>query len=357
MKATKVLLTGDRPTGNLHIGHYIGSLRQRVEMQNSGNYEPYILIADAQALTDNADNPEKVRTNIIEVCLDYLGVGIDPTKSTIGIQSHIYPLTELTFYYMNLVTLARLQRNPTVKAEMKQKNYGANVPVGFLTYPISQAADITAFNAQVVPVGEDQLPVIEQTCEIVNSFNRIYGETLVTPKAILDSNTACRRLVGLDGNAKMSKSLGNTINLKDEPDVIKQKVMSMYTDPNHIRIEDAGKVEGNTVFAYLDAFSTDLQIEALSEYKTLDEMKEHYRKGGLGDVKIKKILNEILQTTLTPIRERRKQFENDKSYVMEILKQGSDKMLQIALNTLNRVKTNMGINYFNDNSFFENYLK
>lgn len=351
----KVLLTGDRPTGNLHIGHYIGSLHQRVEMQNSNLYEPYILIADAQAFTDNADNPEKIRSNIIEVCLDYLGVGIDPNKSSIGIQSYIYPLTELTTYYMNLVTLARLQRNPTVKSEMKQKKYGANVPIGFLAYPISQAADITAFNAEVVPVGDDQLPVIEQTREIVNAFNRIYGDTLTMPKAILEQNIACQRLVGLDGNAKMSKSLGNTINLKDDADTIKQKVMSMYTDPNHIHIEDPGQVEGNTVFAYLDAFATDKQINELSEYSTLNEMKEHYKQGGLGDVKIKKVLNEILQELLSPIRKRRKLYENDRSQVMQILKNGSDKMLNVALQTLDKVRTNMGINYFKDKSFIDKY--
>ena len=351
----KILLTGDRPTGNLHIGHYIGSLHQRVQMQNSGNYEPYILIADVQALTDNADNPEKIRASIIEVCLDYLGVGIDPQISTIGVQSHIYPLTELTTYFLNLVTLARLQRNPTVKAEMKQKNYGANVPVGFLTYPISQAADITAFNADVVPVGEDQLPVIEQTCEIVNAFNRIYGQTLTMPKAILETNKACHRLVGIDGNAKMSKSLGNTINLKDDADTIKQKVMNMYTDPNHIHIEDPGQVEGNTVFAYLDAFATDDQISQLSEYSSLNEMKEHYKHGGLGDVKIKKILNEILQQLLKPIREKRQVFEKDRTQVMQILKQGSEKMLEVASKTLDRVKTSMGINYFTDKTFTDKY--
>ncbi len=355
MNNKKIILTGDRPTGNLHIGHFIGSLRKRVELQNSGNYEPYILIADVQALTDNSDNPEKIRSNIIEVCLDYLGVGLDPNKSTIGIQSYIYPLTELTVYYMNLVTLARLQRNPTVKSEMKQKKYGANVPVGFLTYPISQAADITAFNAEVVPVGEDQLPVIEQTCEIVNAFNRIYGETLTMPKAMLEQNKVCQRLVGIDGNAKMSKSLGNTINLKDDSDTIKQKVMSMYTDPNHIHIEDPGQVEGNTVFTYLDAFATDEQIKALSEYSTLQEMKEHYKRGGLGDVKIKKILNEILQQILSPIRERRKIYENDRSQVMKILKDGSEKMLTVALQTLDNVRTKMGINYFKDKSFIDKY--
>ena len=356
METKKILLTGDRPTGNLHIGHYLGSLHKRVEMQNSGKYQPYILIADAQALTDNADNPEKIRANIIEVCIDYLSVGIDPTKSTIGIQSYIYPLTELSFYYMNLVTLARLQRNPTVKAEMKQKNYGANVPVGFLTYPISQAADITAFNAEVVPVGNDQLPVIEQTCEIVNSFNRVYGETLTMPKAVLEENTTRHRLIGIDGNAKMSKSLGNTINLKDEPDVIKQKVMSMYTDPNHIHIEDPGQVEGNVVFTYLDAFSNDEQIASLTEYKTLNEMKEHYKKGGLGDVKIKKVLNEVLQQLLAPFRDKRKIYENDKGQVMQILKSGSDKMLQVAQSTLDNVRTKMGINYFNDQNFTNKYL-
>lgn len=346
-------LTGDRPTGCLHIGHYVGSLRKRVELQNSGKYEPFILIADAQALTDNADNPEKIRNNLLEVCADYLAVGIDPSISTIGIQSHIYPLTELTFYFMNLVTLARLQRNPTVKAEMKQKGYGANVPAGFLTYPISQTADITAFNADIVPVGEDQLPVIEQGREIVTAFNRIYGETLVMPKAVLDTQTKCHRLPGLDGNGKMSKSLGNTINLKDDSDTVKQKIMSMYTDPNHIHVTDPGKIEGNMVFTYLDAFATDEQIAQISEYKTITEIKEHYKRGGLGDVKIKKILIEIMQNILTPIRERRAIYANDKSQLMDILKQGSNKMLEIAQTTVTRVKQAMGIDYFNDATFIK----
>ena len=346
-------LTGERPTGCLHIGHYIGALRQRVEMQNSGKYEPFILIADAQALTDNADNPEKIRASLLEVCADNLAVGIDPNISTIGVQSHIYPLTELTFYYMNLVTLARLQRNPTVKAEMKQKGYGANVPAGFLTYPVSQTADITAFDADIVPVGEDQLPVIEQGREIVSAFNRIYGETLVMPKAVLDTATKCHRLPGLDGNGKMSKSLGNTINLKDDSDTVVQKIMSMYTDPDHIHVNDPGKIEGNMVFTYLDAFANDAQIAQISEYKTIDEIKEHYRRGGLGDVKIKRILIEVMQSILTPIREKRAIYENDKAQLMDILKRGSDKMLEIAQSTLTRVKHAMGIDYFNDTTFLK----
>lgn len=346
-------LTGDRPTGCLHIGHYVGSLKQRVELQNSGNYEPYILIADAQALTDNADNPEKIRANLLEVCADYLAVGIDPSISTIGIQSHIYPLTELSFYFMNLVTLARLQRNPTVKSEMKQKGFGTNVPAGFLTYPISQTADITAFDADIVPVGDDQLPVIEQGREIVATFNRIYGETLVMPKAVLSSSTKCHRLAGLDGNAKMSKSLGNTINLKDDSDTVKQKIMSMYTDPNHIHVTDPGKVEGNMVFAYLDVFATNEQIAQISEYQTIDEIKEHYRRGGLGDVKIKKLLNEVMQNLLTPIREKRVIYENDKAQMLDILKRGSDKMIEVAQGTLTRVKRAMGIDYFNDATFIK----
>ena len=308
-----IILTGDRPTGKLHLGHYVGSLKNRVIMQNKGDFDKmYVMIADAQALTDNFNNPDKVRDNIIEVALDYLSCGIDPNKVTIFVQSHVEQLTELMFYYMNLVTLSRLERNPTVKAEIKQKEFGASIPVGFLTYPISQAADITLFNANIVPVGEDQLPMLEQTREIVRTFNNYYSEVLVEPKAVIPDNKICSRLPGLDGKAKMSKSLGNCIYLSDSEKDVKSKVMSMFTDPNHIQITDPGKVEGNTVFTYLDAFCTDDDFsEFLPDYKNLDELKDHYRRGGLGDVKIKKFLNNILQKELSPIREKRKHYEQN----------------------------------------------
>ena len=310
---SKIILTGDRPTGKLHLGHYVGSLKRRVELQNSGEFEKiFIMIADAQALTDNADNPEKVRQNIIEVALDYLSVGIDPAKSNIFIQSQISQLTELTFYYMNLVTVSRLQRNPTVKSENQMRNFEASIPVGFFCYPISQAADITAFKATTVPVGEDQEPMIEQTREIVRKFNSVYGETLVEPEILLPQNQACLRLPGTDGKAKMSKSLGNCIYLSDSADDVKNKVRGMYTDPNHIKVSDPGKIEGNTVFTYLDAFCTDEDFALfLPEYNNLDELKEHYKRGGLGDVKVKKLLTEVLNKELEPIRNRRHEYEKD----------------------------------------------
>ena len=342
----QIILTGDRPTGRLHLGHYVGSLRRRVELQNSGEFdEIYIMIADAQALTDNADNPEKVRRNILEVALDYMSVGLDPTKSTMFIQSQIPALFELTTYYMNLVTVSRLQRNPTIKSEIKMRGFETSIPAGFLNYPISQAADITAFDATCVPVGEDQLPMLEQTKEIVHSFNRIYGETLVNPKILLPDNDVCLRLPGTDGKAKMSKSLGNCIYLADTPEDIKKKVMSMYTDPNHLKVSDPGTVEGNTVFTYLDAFATDEHFEKfLPEYKNLDELKAHYRRGGLGDVKIKRFLNAVLEDILTPIRARRKELEAD----MKVLEEGCEKANLKANATLKRAKDAMKINYFDD---------
>lgn len=344
----KVILTGDRPTGRLHIGHYVGSLRERVRLQNSGNFdEIYIMIADAQALTDNAEHPEKVRNNIIEVALDYLACGIDPEKSSIFIQSSVPELTELSFYYMNLVTLSRLQRNPTVKSEIKMRDFEMSIPVGFLTYPISQAADITAFEATTVPAGEDQEPMLEQCKEIVRKFNSVYGETLVEPEILLPQNKQCCRLPGTDGKAKMSKSLGNCIYLSDTPDEIKTKVMSMFTDPDHLRIEDPGKVEGNTVFAYLDAFATDEHFaEFLPDYKNLDELKDHYRRGGLGDVKIKKFLIKVLQSELKPIYERRLELAKDKDAVYEILKKGTQKAKAKAAQTLAKVRHAMQIDYF-----------
>lgn len=344
----KVILTGDRPTGRLHIGHYVGSLRERVRLQNSGNFdEIYIMIADAQALTDNAEHPEKVRNNIIEVALDYLACGIDPEKSSIFIQSSVPELTELSFYYMNLVTLSRLQRNPTVKSEIKMRDFEMSIPVGFLTYPISQAADITAFEATTVPAGEDQEPMIEQCKEIVRKFNSIYGDTLVEPEILLPQNKQCCRLPGTDGKAKMSKSLGNCIYLSDTPDEIKTKVMSMFTDPDHLRIEDPGKVEGNTVFAYLDAFATDEHFaEFLPDYKNLDELKDHYRRGGLGDVKIKKFLIKVLQSELKPIYERRLELAKDTDAVYEILKKGTQKAKAKAAQTLAKVRHAMQIDYF-----------
>lgn len=344
----KIILTGDRPTGRLHIGHYVGSLRERVRLQNSGEFdEIYIMIADAQALTDNAEHPEKVRNNIIEVALDYLACGIDPEKSSIFIQSSVPELTELSFYYMNLVTLSRLQRNPTVKSEIKMRDFEMSIPVGFLTYPISQAADITAFEATTVPAGEDQEPMIEQSKEIVRKFNSIYGDTLVEPEILLPQNKQCCRLPGTDGKAKMSKSLGNCIYLSDTPDEIKTKVMSMFTDPDHLRIEDPGKVEGNTVFAYLDAFATDDHFaEFLPDYKNLDELKDHYRRGGLGDVKIKKFLIKVLQTELKPIYDRRLELAKDTDAVYEILRKGTQNAQAKAAQTLAKVRHSMQIDYF-----------
>ncbi|GLB30457.1 tryptophan--tRNA ligase [Lacrimispora amygdalina] len=346
----KIILTGDRPTGKLHIGHYVGSLRRRVELQNSGEFdEIFIMIADAQALTDNADNPEKVRQNIIEVALDYLACGLDPSKSTLFIQSQIPQLTELSFYYMNLVTVSRLQRNPTVKSEIAMRNFETSIPVGFFTYPISQAADITAFKATTVPVGEDQEPMIEQTREIVRKFNSVYGDVLVEPDILLPDNQACLRLPGTDGKAKMSKSLGNCIYLSDSEDEVKKKVMSMYTDPNHLMVSDPGKVEGNTVFTYLDAFCREEDFkEYLPDYKNLDELKEHYQRGGLGDVKVKRFLNSVLQAELEPIRKKRKEYEADIPYVYQILKEGSRKAEAVAADTLKEVKEAMKINYFDD---------
>lgn len=347
---SKIILTGDRPTGRLHVGHYVGSLRQRVQLQNSGAYDKvYIMIADAQALTDNAEHPEKVRKNIIEVALDYLACGLDPAKSTLFIQSMVPQLTELTFYYMNLVTVSRLQRNPTVKNEIKMRNFEASIPTGFFCYPISQAADITAFRATVVPVGEDQLPMLEQCKEIVHKFNSVYGETLVDPDIMLPQNDACLRLPGIDGKAKMSKSLGNCIYLSDEPEDIKKKVMSMYTDPDHVRVEDPGKIEGNTVFTYLDAFSTEEHFaNFLPDYANLDELKAHYQRGGLGDVKVKKFLNNVLQDVLAPIRERRHYWEQRIPEVYEILRAGSKEAEAAAAATLHDVREAMRINYFDD---------
>ena len=347
---SKIILTGDRPTGRLHVGHYVGSLRQRVQLQNSGAYDKvYIMIADAQALTDNAEHPEKVRKNIIEVALDYLACGLDPAKSTLFIQSMVPQLTELTFYYMNLVTVSRLQRNPTVKNEIKMRNFEASIPTGFFCYPISQAADITAFRATVVPVGEDQLPMLEQCKEIVHKFNSVYGETLVDPDIMLPQNDACLRLPGIDGKAKMSKSLGNCIYLSDEPEDIKKKVMSMYTDPDQVRVEDPGKIEGNTVFTYLDAFSTEEHFaKFLPDYANLDELKAHYKRGGLGDVKVKKFLNNVLQDVLEPIRERRHYWEQRIPEVYEILRAGSKEAEAAAAATLHDVREAMRINYFDD---------
>ena len=347
---SKIILTGDRPTGRLHLGHYVGSLKRRVELQNSGEYDKiYIMIADAQALTDNADNPEKIRQNIIEVALDYLSVGIDPAKTDIFIQSQIPQLTELTFYYMNLVTVSRLQRNPTVKSEIVMRNFETSIPVGFFTYPISQASDITAFKATTVPAGEDQEPMIEQAREIVRKFNSIYGETLVEPSILLPHNKACLRLPGTDGKAKMSKSLGNCIYLSDKPEDVKKKVMSMYTDPDHIRVEDPGKIEGNTVFTYLDAFCSDEDFaEFLPDYSCLDELKEHYQKGGLGDVKVKKFLLNVINKELEPIRQRRHEYEKDIPEVYNILQRGTKSAYAAAQETLDEVKASMRINYFDD---------
>lgn len=346
----KVILTGDRPTGKLHIGHYVGSLKRRIELQNTGEYDDiFIMIADAQALTDNADNPEKVRQNIVEVALDYLACGLNPDVSTMFIQSMVPELTELSFYYMNLVTVSRLQRNPTVKSEIAMRNFEASIPVGFFTYPISQAADITAFKATVVPVGEDQMPMLEQAREIVHKFNSIYGEALVEPNIMLPDNKACLRLPGTDGKAKMSKSLNNCIYLSDSAKEIKTKVMSMYTDENHLRVEDPGRVEGNPVFIYLEAFcKPEYFAEFLPEYQNLKELEDHYTRGGLGDVKVKKFLNNVMQTELAPIRERRSEWEKNIPDVFDILKAGSEKAEQVAAQTLRDVKNAMKINYFED---------
>lgn len=351
----QIILTGDRPTGRLHVGHYVGSLKERVKLQNSGNYdEIYIMIADAQALTDNAEHPEKVRQNIMQVALDYLACGLDPEKSTIFIQSMIPELTELTFYYMNLVTVSRVQRNPTVKAEIQMRNFEASIPVGFFCYPISQAADITAFRATSVPVGEDQMPMIEQCKEIVHKFNSVYGETLTEPKIVLPSNQACLRLPGIDGKAKMSKSLGNCIYLSDESEDIRTKIMSMFTDPNHIRVQDPGKVEGNPVFIYLDAFCRPEHFEEfLPDYNNLDELKAHYQRGGLGDVKVKKFLNNVIQSELGPIRNRRKMWEKNLPDVYDILKKGSVAARETAAKTLDDVRHSMRIDYFTDDNLLK----
>ena len=352
---SKIILTGDRPTGRLHVGHYVGSLKERVRLQNSGLYdEVYIMIADAQALTDNAEHPEKVRQNIIQVALDYLACGINPEKATIFIQSMVPELTELTFYYMNLVTVSRVQRNPTVKAEIQQKNFESSIPVGFFCYPISQAADITAFRATTVPAGEDQMPMIEQCKEIVHKFNSVYGETLTEPEIVLPTNQACLRLPGIDGKAKMSKSLGNCIYLSDEADEVKKKVMSMFTDPNHLRVQDPGNVDGNPVFIYLDAFcKPEYFPEFLPDYQNLDELKDHYKRGGLGDVKVKKFLNNVLQAELGPIRERRKMWEQRIPDVYDILREGSKVAEAKAAETLKDVKASMRINYFDDDSLIQ----
>lgn len=354
----KIILTGDRPTGKLHVGHYVGSLKRRVELQNSGEYEKiFIMIADAQALTDNADNPEKIRQNIIEVALDYLACGLDPKKSTILIQSQIPELCELSFYYMNLVTVSRLQRNPTVKSEIQMRNFETTIPVGFFTYPISQASDITAFKATTVPAGEDQMPMVEQTKEIVHKFNSVYGDTLVEPNILLPQNQVCLRLPGIDGKAKMSKSLGNCIYLSEESDEIKKKVMSMFTDPDHLKIDDPGKIEGNTVFTYLDAFSKKEQFERyLPDYNNLDELKDHYKRGGLGDVKVKKFLNNVLQEELEPIRNRRKELQKDIPYIYEVLKQGSENAREVAAKTLDEVRSAMKINYFTDSELINSQI-
>ena len=355
----KIILTGDRPTGRLHLGHYVGSLKRRVELQNSGAYDKvFIMIADAQALTDNADNPEKIRENIIEVALDYLSCGLDPAKSTLFIQSQVPELTELTFFYMNLVTVSRLQRNPTVKAEIQLRNFEASIPAGFLTYPVSQTADITAFKATDVPVGEDPLPMLEQAREIVRRFNMTYGETLVEPEALIPQNQVCCRLPGTDGKAKMSKSLGNCIYLSDTETEVKQKVMSMFTDPNHLKVSDPGSLEGNAVFTYLDAFCRDEHFaQFLPEYQNLDELKAHYQRGGLGDVKVKKLLNNILQAELAPIRARRAQWQQDIPGVYEILRKGSEAARETAAQTLAEVKRAMRINYFEDGALIQSHVE
>ena len=355
----KIILTGDRPTGRLHVGHYVGSLKRRVELQNSGEYDKiYIMIADAQALTDNADNPEKVRQNIIEVALDYLSCGLDPEKSVLFIQSQVPALTELTCYYMNLVTVSRLQRNPTVKAEIQMRNFETSIPVGFFTYPISQASDITAFNATTVPVGEDQLPMIEQTREIVRKFNSVYDEVLVEPEALIPESEVCCRLPGTDGKAKMSKSLNNCIYLSDTAEEVQKKIMGMFTDPNHLKVSDPGCVEGNAVFTYLDAFCRDDHFEKFwPEYANLDELKAHYRRGGLGDVKVKRFLNNIMQEELEPIRVRRKELEKHIPEIYEILRKGSMEAAKVAAQTLEEVKRAMKINYFEDAQLIEEQAK
>lgn len=359
MSKEKIILTGDRPTGRLHIGHYVGSLRRRVELQNSGLYDKiFVFIADAQALTDNVDNPEKVRQNVIEVALDYLACGLDPAKSTIFIQSQIAELCELSFYFMNMVTVSRLQRNPTVKAEIQLRNFDASIPVGFFTYPISQTADIAAFKATTVPVGEDQEPMLEQAREIVRRFNYIYGETLVEPEILLPDNAACLRLPGTDGKAKMSKSLGNCIYLSDSADEVQKKVKGMYTDPDHLRVQDPGKVEGNPVFTYLDAFCRPEHFGLyLPEYPNLDELKAHYQRGGLGDMKVKGFLNSIMQETLEPIRNRRKEFEKDIPAIYDMLKKGCDAAREVAAATLDDVRKAMKINYFDDAELIEEQVK
>lgn len=349
MGEKQIILTGDRPTGKLHLGHYVGSLRNRVAMQESGKYLPYILISDLQALTDNARNPEKIRRNLIEVALDYLAVGIDPQKSVIFVQSQVPELSELTMYYLNLVTLSRLQRNPTIKTEIKERGLQKSIPIGFLTYPVSQAADITAFDAKFVPGGEDQEPILEQDREIVRAFNSIYGETLVEPYLITPNKDICKRLPGTDGKNKMSKSLNNCIYLSDEPDVIQKKVMSMFTDPNHLRENDPGNVENNVVFKYLEALSTEEHfVMYLPEYKNLNELKKHYRKGGLGDIRIKKFLNSVIQETLAPIREKRHYYEQHIDYVYDMLEKGSKIAQQKATEVLKRVRRSIGIEYFED---------
>lgn len=359
MSKEKIILTGDRPTGRLHIGHYVGSLRRRVELQNSGLYDKiFVFIADAQALTDNVDNPEKVRQNVIEVALDYLACGLDPAKSTIFIQSQIAELCELSFYFMNMVTVSRLQRNPTVKAEIQLRNFDASIPVGFFTYPISQTADIAAFKATTVPVGEDQEPMLEQAREIVRRFNYIYGETLVEPEILLPENAACLRLPGTDGKAKMSKSLGNCIYLSDSADEVQKKVKGMYTDPDHLRVQDPGKVEGNPVFTYLDAFCRPEHFGLyLPEYPNLDELKAHYQRGGLGDMKVKGFLNSIMQETLEPIRNRRKEFEKDIPAIYDMLKKGCDAARKVAAATLDDVRKAMKINYFDDAELIAEQVK
>ena len=350
MGKEKIILTADRPTGKLHIGHYVGSLKRRVELQNSNLYDKiFIMIADAQALTDNAENPEKVRQNIIEVALDYLACGIDPAKSTVFIQSQIPELCELSFYYMNLVTVSRLQRNPTVKTEIQMRNFATSIPVGFFTYPISQAADITAFKATTVPVGEDQEPMLEQTREIVRKFNAVYGETLIEPEILLPDNSACLRLPGTDGKAKMSKSLNNCIYLSESAEDLQKKIMGMFTDPGHIHVQDPGKIEGNTVFTYLDAFCKPEHFaQYLPDYPNLDELKAHYQRGGLGDVKVKRFLNSIMQEELEPIRTRRKEFEKDIPAIYDMLKKGSKAAREVAADTLSDVRKAMKINYFED---------
>jgi tryptophanyl-tRNA synthetase len=353
----KIILTGDRPTGKLHIGHYVGSLRNRVELQNSGEYDKiYIMIADSQALTDNFDNPAKIHDNLLQVALDDLAAGLDPKKITLFIQSEVPELTEMTFYFMNLVTLSRLERNPTVKNEIQLRGFNNSIPVGFLNYPVSQTSDIVAFRATTVPVGEDQEPMLEQAREIVRRFNMIYGETLVEPEILLPKNKASMRLPGTDGKNKMSKSIGNCIYLADDPDTIREKVMSMYTDPDHLRVEDPGKIEGNTVFTYLDAFCRPEHFqEFLPDYENLDELKAHYQRGGLGDVKVKRFLNDVMQETLRPIRERREDYAKNLDYVFQVLKEGTETARQVAAQTMDEMKTAMKINYFKDASFLDDF--